>query len=67
MVVDQNPASLVTPRVKVFYSTKSNMPIPVQLVDLAAPNTSDRIAGREPPENWNFSHLEELWNPNARR
>ncbi len=67
VVVDQNPAALVSPRVKVFFSTKSGMPIPVQLIDLAAPLTSDRIAGREPPENWNFSHLEELWNPNAKR
>jgi putative nucleotidyltransferase with HDIG domain len=67
VVVDQNPTSLVTPRVRVFFSTKSNMPIPVQLVDLAAPLTSDRIVGREPPENWNFGHLEDLWNPNARR
>ncbi|MCY4753232.1 HD-GYP domain-containing protein [Pelomonas aquatica] len=63
VVVDQNPASLVAPRVKVFYSTKSNMPIPVQLLDLAAPGTSDRIAGREPPENWGFNYLEDFWNP----
>lgn len=66
VVVDQNPAALVSPRVKVFFSTKSGMPIPVQLIDLAS-GTSDRIAGREPPENWNFSHLEELWNPNSKR
>lgn len=67
VVVDQNPASLVAPRVKVFFSTKSGMPIPLQIIDLSAPLTSDRIAGREPPENWNFGHLEEIWNPNAKR
>lgn len=67
VVVDQNPESLVAPRVKVFYSTKSNMPIPVQVLDLSAQGTTDRIAGREPPENWGFNHLEELWNPNLKR
>ncbi len=67
VVVEQNPTSLIAPRIKVFYSTKSGMPIPIQLIDLAAPGTSDRIVGREPPENWGFAHIEELWNPQARR
>lgn len=63
VVVDQNPASLIAPRVKVFFSTKSAMPIPVQVLDLAAPGTTDRIVGREPPDTWGFTHLDDLWNP----
>jgi len=59
VVVEQNPISLVAPRVRVFYSTKSNMPIPVQLLDLAA--SGDQIVGRESPEQWGFTQLDDLW------
>lgn len=67
VVVEQNPSSLVQPRVRVFYSTKSNMPIPVQMLDLAGSGISDRITGRESPETWGFKHLNELWMPGAAR
>ena len=42
------------------------MPIPVQLLDLANPTERDAIVGREPPEDWGFTHLDDLWNPMAR-
>jgi len=61
VVVDQNPGALVKPRVRVFFSTKSNMPIPLQLLDLSAPDATDRIVGREPLEDWSFPHLDQLW------
>lgn len=61
VVIEQNETSLVKPRVKVFYSTKSNLPIPVQLLDLAHPAEKDTIVGREPPEDWGFTHLDDLW------
>ena len=63
VVLDQNPAALVSPRVKVFFSTKSNMPIPITTIDLAAQGVTDKIVGREPPENFGFKHLDDLWKP----
>jgi putative nucleotidyltransferase with HDIG domain len=65
VVIEQSAASLVAPRVKVFFSTKSAMPIPVQVLDLSAPGESDRIVGRESPEQWGFTHLDDLWKPNS--
>jgi HD-GYP domain-containing protein (c-di-GMP phosphodiesterase class II) len=67
VVLEQNPGSLVAPKVKVFFSTKSNMPIPLAVLDLSAQGTTDKITGREPVENWGFKHLDELWNPHAKR
>jgi hypothetical protein len=46
--------------VRVFYSLRSQMPVKLQRLDLSS-GTSDRIVGREPPERWKFSFLEELW------
>ena len=60
VVVEQNPAALTAPTVKVFYSIKSQMPVTLRLLDLSS-GTSDRIVGREAPEKWKFSFLSELW------
>lgn len=61
VVVDRNPANLVAPTVKVFYSVRSKMPIPVQLVDLGASTCRDRIVGRESSREWGFKQLDDLW------
>jgi putative nucleotidyltransferase with HDIG domain len=60
VVIEQNPSTLTLPVVRVFYSLKSGMPVPLQRLDLGA-GTSDRIVGREQPERWNFTFLDELW------
>jgi HD-GYP domain-containing protein (c-di-GMP phosphodiesterase class II) len=68
VVVEQNPAKLSAPVVKLFYSTKSKMPIVPVRLDLASARTSDRIAGREPPERWGFKQTDDLWlDPDLRR
>jgi putative nucleotidyltransferase with HDIG domain len=61
VVIDQNPGSLVAPKVRLFFSTKSKMPIPVQVLDLADPAVDDKIVGREAAQDWGFSHIDELW------
>jgi HD-GYP domain-containing protein (c-di-GMP phosphodiesterase class II) len=60
VVIEQNAHALTAPIVRVFFSLKSNMPVSLQRLDLAG-GTSDRIVGRELPERWNFSYLDELW------
>jgi putative nucleotidyltransferase with HDIG domain len=60
VVIEQNAAMLTAPVVRVFYSLKSAMPVSLQRLDLSG-GTSDRIIGREPPDRWNFTFLDELW------
>jgi putative nucleotidyltransferase with HDIG domain len=60
VVIEQNPAVLTAPVVRVFYSMKSGMPVSLQRLDLSG-GTNDRIIGREPPDRWNFTFLDELW------
>jgi len=61
VVVEQSSKSLTTPLVKVFFSTKSNLRIAPEVIDLSAPTCSDKIAGREDPAAWKFPDLDELW------
>jgi len=67
VVVEQTAKSLTTPCVKVFFSTKSNMRIVPEIVDLSKPSSNDKIASREDPAKWRFADLNELWSglPNA--
>lgn len=58
VVLEQHPESLLTPRVKVFFSARSRVPIPQEVVDLSK---GDRIESRESPDDWGFKKLDELW------
>lgn len=61
VVTEQAPTALTTPKVKVFYSTKSDLRIPPEVVDLAAPGCNEKIVAREDPDKWRFPDLNELW------
>ena len=63
VVVEQSGSSLLTPRVKVFFSLRKQLRIAPQVIDLAAPGAHDRIVGREDPAQWKFRDLDTLWQP----
>jgi putative nucleotidyltransferase with HDIG domain len=61
VVVEQNQNKLTAPRVKVFFSTKTNTQLRPVLLDLAQSGTTEKIVGREARESWPFTNIEELW------
>lgn len=61
VVVEQTGKSLTTPCVKVFFSTKSNMRIVPEVIDLSRPGSTEKIVSREDPAKWRFNDLNELW------
>lgn len=61
VVIEQSEKSLLTPRIKVFFSTKANVRIFPEIIDLSHSGCIDKIVGREDPEKWNFLDLNELW------
>ncbi len=61
VVVEQNPAALASPQVKVFYSTSAQQPLVPELIDLNRPGCLERISARESNAVWKFKHLDELW------
>jgi putative nucleotidyltransferase with HDIG domain len=61
VVVEQHESSLLSPRVKVFYSAKTKMPIIQETLDLAKMAGKEKIIGRESPDDWGFKNLDILW------
>lgn len=66
VVTAQNPQSLLSPRVKVFFSTKSDLRIEPYELDLAGRQCQDGVAGCESPDDWNFKNLDRLVGEPAR-
>ena len=61
VVIGQSEQSLLVPRVKLFFSIKSNGRIPAEIVDLSQPHCRDKIVSHESPEKWGIADLRELW------
>lgn len=61
VVVDQSPKSLLTPILKVFFSTKSKTRLPVEVLDLSSPSAQDSIVGHENPALWCITDVDKLW------
>ncbi|CAN5921030.1 cyclic di-GMP phosphodiesterase [soil metagenome] len=61
VVVSQNPAALISPRVKAFFSLKSDLRIEPIEIDLSAPRCQDKIVASEQPADWSFKGLDQLW------
>lgn len=61
VVVEQSEKSLLAPRVKVFFSTKSQVYIKPELLDLSRPGVMDKIVSREEASKWGIKNLEQLW------
>lgn len=61
VVVEQNESSLLSPRVKVFYSAKTKMPIIQETLNLSKLTGKEKIIGRESPDDWGFKNLDKLW------
>lgn len=61
VVIDQSAKSLLTPIVKVFFSTKAKSRIPIQVLDFSKSKERDEILGYEDPAVWGVDNIDEIW------
>lgn len=61
VVIDQSEKSLITPVVKVFFSTSSKERIPVQIIDLSLSAVLDEVVGLDTAQAWGIDNIDELW------
>jgi putative nucleotidyltransferase with HDIG domain len=61
VITEQSETSLLTPKVKVFFSATFKMPILQETLDLSTLIGKEKIIGRESPDDWGFRNLDDLW------
>jgi HD-GYP domain-containing protein (c-di-GMP phosphodiesterase class II) len=61
VVLEQHGQSLLTPRVKVFFSIESKAQIAPQIIDLSEWVGRDKIVSRESAATWGFRQLDQMW------
>lgn len=61
VVEQQTGKSLLTPKVRVFFSSKSMSYIPPELIDLSLPGCKDKITSREEASQWHLKNIERYW------
>jgi putative nucleotidyltransferase with HDIG domain len=61
VVEQQIGKSLLLPKVRVFFSSKSNSYIMPQLLDLAEPRAGDKIVAREDAGKWQLKDINKYW------
>ena len=59
VVIDQNEAALLRPRIKVFFAIAAGQRIAPRMVDLAG--DEDEIVGPEDPDVWGIRDIHTLW------
>ncbi len=59
VVTEQGEHSLLNPKVKVFFSTKSQAYIKPEIIDLA--RSPEKIAGREDAAKWGIKDIDRYW------
>ncbi len=59
VVVEQGEQSLLKPRVKIFFSTRSQAYIKPETIDLA--RSPEKIAGREDAAKWGIKDIDRYW------
>jgi hypothetical protein len=60
VVTGQNAQNLLAPKVKAFFSTKSNMRIEPLEMDLGSAWCQDKVLCCESPDDWKFKDLDKL-------
>jgi putative nucleotidyltransferase with HDIG domain len=62
VVVEQQVGkSLLQPKVRVFFSSKSMTYIAPELIDLAAPGVREKISSREDASKWGLKDINQYW------